>query len=100
MRAGVITIFVILLILFIIFFSLQIYVANSALDIHLHDTYFVIDFWTIAFWITLFLLFAFSLAVSISSKFKNKIFKWVLFLSGAGILSIAIYLYSSFSRPN
>jgi len=67
--------------------------ANSAIDIQLHDTYFILEKWLLIALGFLCILFIASLIAGIISKFDNKLFNWTLFSSGLLLFAFFTYLY-------
>lgn len=75
----------------LIYFLLPVtYFGDSTLDIHLHDTFFVIDYGTIIFLVVMLLLFVVSLINSIKVKFRSWI--WVIIFSTSAII-LGYYLF-------
>ncbi|MEP6681975.1 MAG: hypothetical protein ABJA35_01900 [Parafilimonas sp.] len=68
------------------FFVFDIYSGNTAIDIHLHDTYFVISHWSFVIMSAVVLLFLFSLVSSILNKFHTNLFNWLLAISVVALI--------------
>ena len=80
MKAAIISLVIgIILLLFFLFGS---YIQNykSGIDIHVHDTYFIISYFSFTVFITLFLGTFFSLGGAIGTAFKNKSFVYLLLI--------------------
>ena len=88
MKNGIITIIIFTIVLIVFYLTGEVYISNSSIDIHIHDTYFVLSYWIVTIGIISLLFFAFSLGVSLSFKFKKKLFNWLLLISSAGLISI------------
>ena len=97
MKNGIIAIVSFIFILLIIFIA-QIYMGNRTIDVHLHDTYFVINYWTFIMLCVLILTFAVSLTTSVILRFQNKLNYWLLLLSSLGLSAFFIYYYFLFKR--
>jgi heme/copper-type cytochrome/quinol oxidase subunit 1 len=98
MKKWIIGFIAIIFIIFLIFIANQTFLGNSAIDIHLHDTYFVVTNTTLFLIIFLVLSFLISLIASLISKFRKPIFNWILFLSSLGILALFVYYYILFRK--
>ena len=81
------------LVVLIIFFYSATYIGNSAIDIHFHDTYFVIAHWYFLILYFFMLTFLFSLIACFVSKFRKKTYKWILLISSLEILTFFAYVY-------
>jgi len=73
--------------------KLNIFWGNSAIDIHLHDTYFVMSRSFVMLFILFFLGTLFAIGGFVGSRFKNKIFLFltIFFLSFDTVYAIAAY---------
>lgn len=89
---------IIVVVIFFIFFAGAIFISNSGIDIHLHDTYFVFTFWSVILPALIILFFAFSLAVALTSKFRKTLFNWFLLISSTGLILLCIYTYKQYTR--
>ena len=69
------------------FFMFQIHIENFTLNIHFHDTYYVIRNWYYLCFIAL--LFVFSLTLAILHRLNKSLFNW-LFIISIGILLFAL----------
>jgi heme/copper-type cytochrome/quinol oxidase subunit 1 len=47
MKNGIITIIIFTIILIVFYLAGEVYISNSSIDIHIHDTYFVLSYWII-----------------------------------------------------
>lgn len=84
MKSALIFLAVSVLILLLIWWRCDVWFSNSTVDIHFHDTYFVIAHFYFVLFVILFLGTFSSLGGVIGTKFQNKIF----------IVSLIIFLVS------
>ncbi len=84
MKTALIFLATAILLLLLFWWRSDVYFGDSTIDIHVHDTYYVIDRWHLVLVIILFLGTFASLGGVIGTKLKNKFFliAMILFLSG------------------
>ena len=92
MKGALVGLFVGIVLLILLYFKIDVYRSKGTIDIHLHDTYFVLSYSSVAIFILLFLGTFFSIGGMIGSIFKSKLF-WILTIL---VLSIDAYYISSF----
>ena len=99
MKGALIALFIGLAILVIFFSGVKKYRSKGTIDIHVYDTYLVLDYAFIIIFILLFLGTFFSIGGIIGSYFKSKLF-WILSIL---FLSIDTYYilkyYKTFNDP-
>jgi cytochrome c oxidase subunit 1 len=83
-------------------FFLQFFIGNSAVDIHIHDTLFVVPFWFCL--LPVYLIIFLSFITHIVLRRKNLLtLKWAWFQVGVAILPILLYwfitLFNFFGTP-
>jgi hypothetical protein len=74
MKTALIFLAIAILLLVLIYSRVDIWFSESTIDVHIHDTYFVITRWHAIFLITLFLGTFSSLGGVIGTRFHNKFF--------------------------
>ena len=94
MKGALIALFIGLALLFILYSRLDIYGTKGTIDIHLHDTYFVLSYASVIVFILLFLGTLFSVGGAIATYFKSKLFCLLLVL----FLSIDTYYIVTFYK--
>ena len=67
-------------------FAFQIFLGNTALDIHLHDTYFVLPFWTSVIPLFLFITFLTFFFKELRHKFSKTRGNIIIIVSGLAIV--------------
>lgn len=80
-----------------IFFGINLLMGGSSSDIHIHDSYFVMDVATKIILVIIFAAFAGSLILSVLSKFRNKLYNRILLFSILLLVSSGIYIFSLFA---
>lgn len=94
MKGALIALFIGLALLVLLYFRTTIYSSKGTIDIHLHDTYFVLSNASVIIFILLFLGTFLSVGGIIGSFFKSKLF-WVLAVL---FLSIDTYYIVTFYK--
>ena len=91
MRTALIFLFTGILLLVLLYYRYEVNFSSETIDIHVHDTFFVIDFLTAAAYIFVFLLFLFALGGVIGTGFRNRFF---LFLLIACLIVVAYLVWT------
>src|SRR5215208_1610272 len=94
MKGALVALFIGIVLLVLLCFKMDIYRSKETIDIHLHDTYFVLSYSSVAVFVLLFLGTFFSVGGIIGSRFKGKLF-WVLVVL---FLSIDTYYIVTFYK--
>ena len=97
MKKGFVAV-IIVLIIFLILFTGMMLISNSGIDIHFHDTYFVFSYRSFIIPFLLIFAFVFSLTAAISTKFRNRLYSWLLVLSVGGIIFYCFHFYSQYKK--
>ncbi len=71
------------------------FMSNSALDIHLHDTYFVIDAYQILFPLILFLFYMFYLFRQVKYRFRNRYMNIMIVILGVLVLFFMFLIFKA-----
>jgi hypothetical protein len=99
MKAGLISVFIFVFLIILILSGSLIRITKSAIDIHISDTYFIINnWWTLLIPFFLALLFIFGITASIASKFKNRLYNQFLLTGIFGLISYFVYYILLFSK--
>jgi hypothetical protein len=96
MKTALIFLGVAILILILLWSRVDVWFTDSTIDIHVHDTYFVIPRWHIIFFAILFLGTFSSLGGVIGTRFRNKFFIVFLIIFVVIDTYIIWHLYNSF----
>lgn len=86
MKQGLIAVSVLAVLIMIIVLAGQVYFSGPSVDIHLNDTYFVLNYSLFILLVLLLMLFVFSLVASVSTAFKNITYTRMLLVSVLGLL--------------
>jgi len=78
MKAAIISLAIGIILLLFFLFGSYIQTYKSGIDIHVHDTYFIISYFSFTVFIILFLGTFFFLGGAIGTAFKNKKFVYLL----------------------
>jgi len=99
MKAGLIAVLVYVILIVMILSASQTHITESSIDIHISDTYFVINnWWTLLIPFFLFLIFIFGITASISSKFKNRLYNRLFAIGIFGLIGCSVYYFLLFSK--
>jgi hypothetical protein len=79
-------------------FSINIYITNNALDIHLHDTYFVVSPWLISTSLFLLATFIIYFVKEKRKSFGRTIQNWLIVILGFSLIILLNVLIKSFSH--
>jgi len=79
MKGAFIALVIGIVLLLLLYFGLDIYSRKNMVNIHLHDTYFVLNYASVFLFLLLFLGTFFTIGGIIGSQFKSKLF-WILAL--------------------
>lgn len=96
MKTALIFLAIAIVLLFLFWLKVDVWFGDSTIDIHFHDTYFVIACWHFILFVFLILGTFSSLGGIIGTKFKNKLFIAVLLIFLAVDAYIIWNLYSAF----
>ena len=94
MKGALIGFFIGLTLLIFFYFKTDIYKSKGTIDIHFHDTYFVLNYLSVIVFAILFLGTFFSVGGIIGNYFKSRLF-WVLAVL---FLSIDFYYIATFYK--
>jgi|GEM_PF-1591956 len=94
MKGALISLSVGVVLLVIIYFKLSVYRGKGSFDIHFHDTYFVLSYFSVIVFSLLLLGTFFSIGGVIGTHFKSKLF-WILTIL---FLSIDTYYVVAFYK--
>jgi hypothetical protein len=72
--------------IFIVLSGGEIYFGNSGIHIDLQDTRFVFSYWSFIIPVLMVLFFVFGLIAAAITKFRGRLFNWLLLISTAGLL--------------
>ena len=100
MKTALIALFLGVLSLILIYSVLNVHITKSSVDIHLYDTYYVLDYRYVFAFLLLYLGTLFSIGGLFGTQFKNKSF-WiliVLFLLADAFYFLTIYKFIQSSR--
>ena len=98
MKTALIFLAIAVLLLVLLYSQVDVWIGNSTIDIHVHDTYFVVVRWEVILVIILFLGTFSSLGGVIGTRFHNKFFLIVFILFIAVDLYIVWSVYSLFKQ--
>lgn len=93
MKGALIALIIGIVLLVLLCFRLKIYSQGGTIDIHLHDTYFVLTYFAVVIFLLLFLGTFFAIGGLIGRQFKGRLF-WalaVLFLSIDTYYVVSLY---------
>ncbi len=94
MKAALISLFFGFVLLVLLFLKMDVYKSKGTIDVHLHDTYFVLSYASVMVFVLLFLGTFFSVGGIIGTYFKSKLF-WILCVL---CLSIDTYYFMKFYK--
>jgi hypothetical protein len=94
MKGAFIALIIGIVLLVLLYLKVEMRSSNGTIDIHLHDTYFVLSHTSVFIFLLLFLGTFFALGGVIGSHFRSKVF-WVLVVLS---LSIDTYYVVSFYK--
>ncbi|HVG41676.1 MAG TPA: hypothetical protein VM888_08695 [Chitinophagaceae bacterium] len=97
MRGALIALLIGILLLTLCYLSITSWFRATTVDIHIHDTYYIITYRFLIIFIILFLGTLFSLGGSISTAFRHKYFLIFLFAFTAADIYFIIKLVNGFS---
>jgi hypothetical protein len=80
MKGALIAFFIGIATLFFLYTSIDVYRSKETINIHWHDTYFVLSYTAVVVFVLLFLGTFFSIGGLVGSYFRSKLF-WVLAVS-------------------
>jgi hypothetical protein len=94
MKGALIALLIGIVLLILLYLRIEMRSSRGTIDIHLHDTYFVLSYASVVVFLLLFLGTFFALGGIIGSHFKSKVF-WTLVVL---FLSIDTYYVVSFYK--
>lgn len=98
MKGALIGLFIALALLVLLYFRMNVYSSKGTIDVHVHDTYFVLSYASVIVFVLLFVGTFLAVGGMIGSFFRSKLF-WVLTVL---FLSIDVYciitIYKSFNE--
>ena len=84
MKGALIGLLISIILLFSLSFKMSTHRTKPTIDIHFHDTYFILSYTSVVIFLILFLGTFFTFGGTIGTNFKNKLF-WVLALAFLGV---------------